>query len=275
MGCWSLLLRISKEYAISGSMFRLKEKMISSSTYAAILEKRSDGMLMLIAILVLLLHVMAILWLRQSKDLPSEYNTPLPFKLEVTLLAKDSSKSSVVPTPANYQPKPKVKPEPKAKPKPKPEPKKTPPVKEKLPNLGEIEKLIKSQSVKQVSKSVKYEPDQQTAHTVASAMITPLAGSASARDNFPISDLHNPSPEYPEMAIFLGYQGNAIVRIKVSAKGLSEGVDILRSSGHKILDEATTKALKKWRFTPSKHGNTPMASSVVISVIYILYDRNS
>ena len=203
-GMLALLLRISKENAISGSMFRLKEKMISSSTYAAILEKRSDGMLMLIAIMVLLLHVMAILWLRQSKDLPSEYNTPLPFKLEVTLLAKDSSKSSVVPTPANYQPKPKVKPEPKAKPKlkPKPEPKKTPPVKEKLPNLGEIEKLIKSQSVKQVSKSVKYEPDQQTAHTVASAMITPPAGSASARDNFPISDLHNPSPEYPEMAIF-------------------------------------------------------------------------
>lgn len=228
---------------------------------------------MLIAILVLLLHVMAILWLRQSRDLPSEYNTPLPFKLEVTFLGKDSPKSSVAPPPINPQPKPKIKPEPK--PKPKPEPKKTPPVKEKLPDLGEIEQLIKSQSVKQVSKRVKYQPDQQMAHTVASAMIIPPVGSASARDNFPISDLHNPSPEYPEMAIFLGYQGNAIVRIKVSAKGLSEGVDILRSSGHKILDEAVTKALKKWRFTPSKRGNTLMANSVVISVIYILYDRNS
>jgi periplasmic protein TonB len=251
-------------------MFRLKEKMISSSPSAAILEKRSEGMLMLIAIMVLLLHVMAIIWLRQSMDLPSEYITPVPFKLEVTLLGKDSPKSSVAPPPANPQPKPKFKPEPK----PKPEPKKTPPVKEKLPDLGEIEQLIKSQSVKQVSKSVKYQLDQQTAHTVASAMIMPQAGSALARDNFPISDIHNPSPEYPEMAIFLGYQGNAIVRIKVSAKGLSEGVEILRSSGHKILDEAVAKALKKWRFTPSKHGNTPMAGSVIISVIYILYDKN-
>jgi periplasmic protein TonB len=272
MGYWSLFLRISKENAIFCSMFRLKEKMISSSPSAAILEKRSEGMLMLIAIMVLLLHVMAILWLRQSRDLPSEYNTPLPFKIEVTLLGKDSPKSSVVPPPANPQPKPKVKPEPK--PKPKLEPKITPPIKEKLPDLGEIEKLIKSQSVKQVSKSVKYQPDQQTAHTVASAMIMPPAGSASARDNIPISDLHNPSPEYPEMAIFLGYQGNAIVRIKVSAKGLSEGVDILRSSGHKILDEAVAKALKKWRFMPSKHGKTLMAGSVIISVIYILYDKN-
>jgi periplasmic protein TonB len=194
--------------------------------------------------------------------------TPLPFKLEVTLLGKDSLKSSVVPPPAKPQP-------PKLNPKSKPEPRKTHPIKEKLPDLGEIEQLIKSQPVKQVSKSFKYQPGQQTAHTVASAMIMPPAGKALARDNFPVSDIHNPSPEYPEMAIFLGYQGNAIVRIKVSAKGLSEGVEILRSSGHKILDESTAKALKKWQFTPSKRGNTPMADSVIISVIYILYDKNS
>jgi periplasmic protein TonB len=249
-------------------MFRLKEKIISRSPSAAILEKRPGRILMLIAILVLLLHIMAIIWLRQPMDLPSKYMTPLPFKLEVTLLGKDSLRSTVAPPPANPQPKPKPKP------KPRPEPKKTHPVKEKLPDLGEIEQLIKSQSIKQVSKSIKYRPGQQTAHTVASAMIMPPAGSASARDNFPISDIHNPSPEYPEMAIFLGYQGNAIVRIKVSAKGFSEGVDILRSSGHKILDEAVTKALKKWRFTPSKRGTTSMAGSVTISVIYILYDKN-
>jgi len=226
---------------------------------------------MLIAVLVLLLHVMAIIWLRQSNDLPNEYSAPLPFKLEVTLLGKDSPQS--IKTPPQTNPQPKAKP--KSKAKHKPEPKNAPSVKEKLPDLGEIEQLIKSRSVKQVSKRVKYQPDQQTAHTVASDMIIPSVGSASARDNFPTSDLHNPSPVYPEMAIFLGYQGNALVRIKVSAKGISQGVEILRSSGHKILDDAVTKALKKWRFTPSKPGNTAMANSVVISVIYILYDRNS
>jgi protein TonB len=273
MECWFLFLGMSKQHTISGSIFRPKENMISGPSSPVTLARRSDGMLMLIAVLVLLLHVMAILWLRQSNDLTSEYNTPLPFKLEVTLLGKDSPQSIGTPQQTNTQPKAKFKP--KSKTKPKPEPKKAPQVKEKLPDLGDIERLIKSRSVKQVSKRVKYQPGQQTAHTVASAMIMPLAGSTSARDNFPISDLHNPSPEYPEMAIFLGYQGNAIVRIKVSAKGISQGVEILRSSGHKILDDAVTKALKKWRFTPSKLGNAPMTNSVVISVIYILYDRNS
>ena len=156
-------------------MFRPKENMISGSSTSATLARRSNGMLMLIAVLVLLLHVMAILWLRQSNDLPSEYTTPLPFKLEVTLLGKDSPQSIKTPPQTNHQPKTKFKS--KSKTKPKPEPKKAPPVKEKLPDLGEIEQLIKSRSVKQVSKRVKYQPDQQTAHTVASAMIMPSAGS--------------------------------------------------------------------------------------------------
>ncbi len=229
---------------------------------------------MLLAILVLLLHVMVLIWLREPMDLPSEKVTPLPSKLEVTLLGKDGLKSSVTPPPINSQPKPERQSKPKPKSKPKSESKKTSSAKEKLPDLGEIEQLIKSRSVKLVNRSVKSQPDQQTAQTVSSAMIMPPAGSTSVRDNFPISDIHNPSPEYPEMAVFLGYQGTAIVRIKVSAKGLSKGVEILRSSGHKILDESAANALRKWRFTPSKQGDAPMADSVTISVIYILYSKD-
>jgi protein TonB len=77
------------------------------------------------------------------------------------------------------------------------------------------------------------------------------------------------------MAIFLGYQGAAVIRIKVSAQGESKGVEVLHSSGHKMLDESATKALKKWRFTPSKaDSNIQMADSVIISVNYVLYGNN-
>jgi len=144
-----------------------------------------------------------------------------------------------------------------------------------LPNAGAIEQLIKSRPAKLVNKSVKYQPEQQTAQTVSSAMMIPPVGSTSATDNFPESDSHNPSPEYPEMAIFLGYQGTAVIRIKISAQGVSKGVEILRSSGHKILDESAAKALRKWRFTPGKNdSDKPMTDSVIISVIYILYGNN-
>jgi protein TonB len=240
-------------------------KTIIGLPYMTALAKRSGVMVMLLAGFVLLLHLMGIAWLRQPIDESSESNTAVPFNVEVTLLGKDSQSSKAA---ASSPVKPQTKPE------TKPKPQKAPPVQEKLPDIGEIEQMIKSRSVKEVSKSVKYQPEKQTAQAVSASMVMPPTGKASARDNFPISDMHNPSPEYPEMAIFLDYQGTAIVRIKVSAKGLSEGVQVLRSSGFDLLDKSAVNALKRWRFTPSKNGNTPVASSVVISVIYEIYRGN-
>ena len=184
--------------------------------------------------------------------------------MEVTLLDGNTTQASK-PTPTTSPPE---------KSNPKPEVKKAPPVTEKPVDIGEIEKLIKSQSTKQVTRKVNVQPDQQKAQAVSAAMVIAPSGKTSARDNFPISDSHNPSPEYPEMGVFLGYQGNVIVRIRVSAKGESLGVEILRSSGHKVLDDSAATALRKWRFTPTKHDNTPMNDSVIITVSYVLYDRN-
>jgi len=232
-------------------------------------KKRSTEMLLLLAILVLLLHLMGYRWLTQSMDLPKEESIPVPFKLEVSLIGKNGRKASIAPSSAKSQPK--------SEPKPieKPKANKIPSAKQKLPDVVDIEHLLKSRPAKVVSKSVKYQPDQQTAQTVSSVMMMPPRGSSSAKDNFPVSDSHNPSPEYPEMAIFLGYQGAAVIRIKVSAQGESKGVEVLHSSGHKMLDESATKALKKWRFTPSKaNSNIQMADSVIISVNYVLYGNN-
>jgi protein TonB len=214
--------------------------------------------------LVILLHALLLTWLRQP-DLPSKSQEPAPFNVEVTLLGSNNTQPTKTATPPAPSP---------AKINPIPEAKKTPPVKEKPVDIGEIEKLIKSQSTKQLTRKVNVQPDQQKAQAVSAAMVMPPSGKPSARDNFPISDLHNPSPEYPEMGVFLGYQGDVIIRIRVSAKGDSVGVEILRSSGHKVLDDSAVNALRKWRFRPTKHDNTPMNDSVIITVSYVLYDRN-
>ena len=213
---------------------------------------------------MILLHALLLTWLRQP-DLPSKSQEPAPFNVEVTLLGSNNTQPTKTATPPAPSP---------AKINPIPEAKKTPPVKEKPVDIGEIEKLIKSQSTKQLTRKVNVQPDQQKAQAVSAAMVMPPSGKPSARDNFPISDLHNPSPECPEMGVFLGYQGDVIIRIRVSAKGDSAGVEILRSSGHKVLDDSAINALRKWRFTPTKHDNTPMNDYVIITVSYVLYDRN-
>ena len=130
-------------------------------------------MLMLLALLVLLLHVMLLTWLRQSMDLPKAEIMPIPFKLEVNLIGKNGLKTSVAPPSAKSQPAPKPKPASQPKTNPKTKPKKTSAAKEKLPDTGDIEQLIKSRPAKLVSKSVKYQPEQQTAQTVSSAMMLP------------------------------------------------------------------------------------------------------
>ena len=219
---------------------------------------------LLFVTLVILLHALLLIWLKQP-DLPSKHQEPAPFKMEVTLLDGSTNNSPSKPTLITTPP---------SKSTPKPEAKKTPPVREKPVDIEEIEKLIKSQSTKQLTRKVNVQPDQQKAQAVSAAMVMPPSGKPSARDNFPISDIHNPSPEYPEMGVFLGYQGDVIVRIRVSAKGESVGVEILRSSSHKVLDDSAANALRKWRFTPTKHDNTPMNDSVIITVSYVLYDRN-
>ena len=57
---------------------------------------------------------------------------------------------------------------------------------------------------------------------------------------------------------------------KVSAQGLSDDVTVEQSSGHEILDESAVEAVRKWRFIPAKRGETPVASSVIVPIVFTL-----
>ena len=63
-----------------------------------------------------------------------------------------------------------------------------------------------------------------------------------------------------------------MLKVQVSEEGLSAAVEIERSSGYEILDESAIEALKQWRFTPAKRGETPIASSVIVPIIFTLQD---
>jgi len=241
----------------------------------AVQEERSASILLLLAILVLMLHVFGIAWLRQP-PVVDKTSSPQPFKLEVTMLSDPAPKTSAASV---------------ANPQSKPTPRKPPDAPEKIEKNNKHEpaktretaqthknKVIQQKSpVPEESTSppkpqvVKSQSTLQTRQTVSSAMIQNPSRQAHAKDNFVADELHNPSPEYPEMAVFLGYQGNAYIRIHVSAQGISQGVDVLKSSGHKILDESAANALKKWRFIPSKQGEKAVADTVIISVIFTLH----
>ena len=65
--------------------------------------------------------------------------------------------------------------------------------------------------------------------------------------------LNNPVPQYPNAARRRGLQGRVLLHVEVLASGYCGHIDIQRSSGHGLLDEAAVEAVKQWRFVPAQH----------------------
>ena len=77
-------------------------------------------------------------------------------------------------------------------------------------------------------------------------------------------------PVYPRMARESGWEGTVIVRVLVRTSGIPGDVQVRKSSGHSILDEAAAEAVRKWRFKPEQDGNIPIQKYVDIPLKFDL-----
>lgn len=249
------------ELASSGGSIAMHAQRSNSFRTVFLGEERPADMLTLLSILVLLLHVWAGIWLLQ----PVEETTPAqPLMMEVSMIAISAPKPSVAPPPPAPAP-PEKKPPPK-KPLPKPIPKKAPPVvQQKAPDFAPTEQVVESPPVVQAA------PSPSMAVTDSKATTTTNAEQFTEA-NFRANYAHNPKPDYPSIAKSRGWQGKVMLRVQVSAEGLSDAVTVEHSSGHEMLDESAIEAVKKWRFIPAKRGETAVASSVIVPIIFTLRD---
>jgi TonB family protein len=81
---------------------------------------------------------------------------------------------------------------------------------------------------------------------------------------------HTPQPEYPEAARRNGTEGRVLLRVLVDEEGRSKAVEISLSSGSRLLDQAAAEAVKRWRFSPARYGDSPTPSWVRIPVDFRL-----
>ena len=109
-----------------------------------------------------------------------------------------------------------------------------------------------------------------TANTAKSASGTQGNAEPYSEASFNANYGTNPKPKYPAIARSRGWQGKVLLRVSVSAEGLSEAVTVHRSSGHDALDESAVAAVEKWQFIPAKRGNTAVACSVIVPIIFTL-----
>ncbi|PZE09556.1 energy transducer TonB, partial [Pseudomonas sp. 57B-090624] len=82
--------------------------------------------------------------------------------------------------------------------------------------------------------------------------------------------LRNPAPEYPSFAQRRGWEGTVLLRVHVLASGSPSEVQIQKSSGRDLLDEAAIKAVKRWTFVPAKRGDVAQDGWVSVPIDFKL-----
>jgi len=82
--------------------------------------------------------------------------------------------------------------------------------------------------------------------------------------------LKNPRPGYPEIALRRGWQGEVLLRVRVSPDGKPASISVQRSSGRDLLDQAAIEAVKSWSFVPARQGGLPIGGWVTVPIVFRL-----
>jgi len=87
---------------------------------------------------------------------------------------------------------------------------------------------------------------------------------------FGVAYLNNPAPDYPSLSRRKGDEGRVLLKVLVSADGKAEDVQIEKSSGFELLDEAAQKTVKQWRFVPARKGGEVLSAYVIVPIKFSL-----
>ncbi|MDX1498233.1 MAG: TonB family protein [Salinisphaeraceae bacterium] len=164
------------------------------------------------------------------------------------------------PPPPKQASKPKPKPAPVIKPAPLPKPK---PVAKK-PTPKPVAKPRLPEPAPPVETVAKAEPQPVTpAPAPPQPVYQPV--------NVQAAYLNNPQPAYPRIAARRGWEGKLMLSLDLDKNGNPTRVEVIESSGHRVLDKAAQAAIKRWRFQPAtKDGKAVPAQNVKVPWIWEL-----
>lgn len=215
----------------------------------------------LVTIFACLLHCAVLMWYvnRPAPQLMTEAKA-LPM-IDIALEAPSAG------TPEEAKPEP---PKPKVEPvkKPKPIKKKKPEIKKPVPK--EEPKEVKPQPVSAPVKNITQ--DRPVVGTKADSTSKRSESGKVTQARAFAGYLHNPKPHYPSIARSRHWEGLVLLRVHVTPDGRCGSLNVARSSGHDVLDDAAASAVRNWQFVPGKRGDTPIASWVTVPIEFSLRD---
>ncbi len=229
------------------------------------------------ALLVILLHLLALLWMNHAPDPITEAKPELvAVRWLAAPKAQDQPKANrAVTAPASPMPaaKPvipaevKVKRHPtQASPMPRPAP--------KLPTKQTTHAKVPSRApAKPVANPAPPQSSQASQMATAATTSNPRQQTQSAAitvPNFKAAYLRNPAPAYPPLSRRFREEGQVVLRVQVSPQGQAMVVELHASSGHARLDLAAKNTVTQWRFIPAHQGDTAITAWVQIPIIFQL-----
>ncbi len=219
-------------------------------------------------LLVALLHVFAGMQLMQeSSKQPANSSPPM-----MVTMVMDNKIAPVV-EPKLVEPKPIVKPA-ETKPVVKAPPKvvATTPEKAKIqatedkPQINEPAPTV----APQITEIAEPAPPTKTAVSETPVKPEPKPEPVYVAPTVGANYLHNPAPEYPQMARRRGEQGRVLIKVLVTSQGDASNVSLEKSSGSSYLDEAAIKAVKHWKFVPARSNNEAVSGYVTVPINFSL-----
>ena len=85
--------------------------------------------------------------------------------------------------------------------------------------------------------------------------------------------LGNPAPiRYPRWAVRQGWEGAFVIAIEVRKDGSVGRYKVMKSTGHKRLDEAAIAGIKEWKFHPAVKNGKIVVTCVELPVMFQLQE---
>ncbi len=82
----------------------------------------------------------------------------------------------------------------------------------------------------------------------------------------------NPVPDYPKRARRRGLEGRVLLRVIVDPEGRPAGLNVLKSSGHRLLDRAALRTVRVWRFFPARRNGQTVTDEILVPIVFRLTD---
>ena len=80
----------------------------------------------------------------------------------------------------------------------------------------------------------------------------------------------NQAPAYPDAARRRGQEGLVLLIVAVDKNGDPQTVEIKKSSGFVLLDDAAVKSVRTWKFQPGRIGSLPVDSHTEVPIRFQL-----